>query len=268
MTSINLKPNKPETYDGTRDFVNVSTWLYKVEQFLSLTQLSAPTTIITDHNRIAFASSYLSGNAAIWWFHLVSSATTPTTWESFKAALMNEFIPRDHDRRARDKLRTLKQTTSVEKYLAEYRNITLMIGDMNDGEKVDRFVDGLKYQVRVEVLKTNCGTFEDCARVALNVDSALWRARRTNPVGNYAHSPATTSGPTPMEIGNVSSGKTTRREQQHVNVKRKGACYRCHVEGCRPWKCGRNPKVNNVDVIATNEDDSGASETLSDSGNE
>lgn len=248
MSSINLKPNKPDTYDGTREYVTVNTWLYTIEQYLSLTQLSSPNTPLTDHNKIAFASSYLKGNAAVWWFHIVNSQESPATWGAFKARLISEFIPADHCRRARDKLRTLKQTSSVEHYLSEYRNTILMIGDMHEGEKVDRFVDGLKYNVRVEVLKTNCSSFEECARLALNVDSAIWRARRGNSGFHYTNNRVGDAGPTPMEIGNLNSGTTTRahREQRKKDLEN-GACFKCHKVGCRPWKC-RNTRVNNVEA--------------------
>lgn len=244
MSSINLKPNKPEAYDGSRDYVKVNTWLYMIEQYLNLTQLSAPNIVINDHNRISFASSYLKENAAVWWYHLVNLQSTPTTWDSFKEALLAEFIPVDHTRRARDKLRKLKQTSSVERYLSEYRNITLMINDMSEGEKVDRFVDGLKYKVRVELLKLNCSSFEECARVALNVDSAIWGARRGQFGNGTLYDDGQPSRVTPMEIGNVNSSSQSRTLRNKKGAD-KGACYRCNKPGCRPWKC--NPlKVNNV----------------------
>lgn len=173
MSSINLKPNKPEAYDGTRDYVTVNTWLYTVEQYLNLAQLSSPNVVINDHNKIALSSSYLKDNDSAWWYHLVKSPNTPSTWESFKSSLILKLVPADHTRRARDKFRKIKQLGSVEKYLSEFRNVILMIGDINEAEKVDRFVDGLKFNVRVEVLKTNSNSFEECARIALNVDSAI-----------------------------------------------------------------------------------------------
>lgn len=48
-----------------------------------------------------------------------------------------------------------------------------MVGNMNEGEKMDQFVNGLKFQVKVEVMKMNCESFEDCDRVALYFDSAI-----------------------------------------------------------------------------------------------
>lgn len=77
-----------EPYDGTQDYVVVNTWMYTVEQYLSLSQLSSPNLVITDHNKISFASSYLKNDAAIWWYHKVNSVNTPSTLENVKTDLL------------------------------------------------------------------------------------------------------------------------------------------------------------------------------------
>lgn len=58
------------------------------------------------------------------------------------------------------------------------------IPDVTEGEKLDKFVDGLKHDVRLEVLKSTVQTFEEAVRVALRIDSAVWsdtveKARRS-----------------------------------------------------------------------------------------
>lgn len=244
----------------------VTTWLYTVEQYLSLIQLSSSSIFITDQNKISFASSYLTGNAAIWWYQLVNASNIPSTWDEFRAVLMTEFIPADHKRRARDKLRRLKQTSSVEKYLSEYPNSTLQIGDMNEGEKVDRFVEGLKFNVRVEVLKTNSNSFEECARIALNVDSAIWRAKGGPSI--FHHNSFDKRGPTAMEIGNINGVPPSKaqREQRKKDLE-DGACFRCHKAGCRPWKC-RERRVNNIDIQSGDSEKEKDTVYLSDSENE
>lgn len=136
--------------------------------------------------------------------------------------------------------------------MAEYRNAVLMIGNMLEDEKLDRFVEGLKYQVKVEVLKMNCSTFDDCARVALNVDSALWRARKES-FGLFSNHGNHNSGPNPMEIGNVSGRPLSpgQCEQRRTDLKN-GACFKCHKRSCRPWRC-QNPaklRTNNMTAIA------------------
>lgn len=265
--SINLKPNKPEAYDGRRDFLVVSTWLYKVEQYLVLMQLNNPAAQLLEANRILYASTFLTGTAAVWWYTLVQSNTVPTTWDQFKAKVVAEFVPDDHVRRARDKMRKLQQTGSVSKYLAEFRNVTITIPGINDGEMWDRFCAGLKYEVRLEVMKSSVTSFEEAAKIALRVDSAIWGVTR-NVAGGFPDSQG--QAPTPMEIGNFENrGRGRKLDGQRLKDYRNNACFTCHKVGCRPWK---HPKgaaaTNNFEAFGENsdegvngvEDDSDASE--------
>lgn len=224
-----------------------------MEQYLNLTQLSNPSVQFSDHNRVSFASSYLQGSAAMYWYNLATLVNVPTTWDEFKRKLTSEFIPADHAQRARDKLRKRRQIGSVEKFLAEYRNIVLMIPEISGGEKLDRFVEGLKYDVIVEVLKSSRNSFEEAVHMALSIHSAIWRAKK----GTGAFSPVSTHSktPTPMEIGNINgrSGSSSERERRKKDVS-KNACFRCHNSGCRPWKCSpsrvNNIKVDNDDLVS------------------
>lgn len=79
-----------------------------------------------------------------------------------------------------------------------------MISDKNKVEKLDRFIDGLKHNVKIDAHKASCDTFEECALIALMVDSAIWRADREQHSGFKTTSQY--NKPTPMEIGNVNAG--------------------------------------------------------------
>ena len=217
-----FKPNKPSTFDGSRDELVIRTWIYQVDQYLKLVQVGG-TVALNDETKISFASTFMTGTAAAWWYTLVVSNTIPKTWAEFQNAIFQEFVPFDSTQRARDKLRKLIQRTSVSEYLTEFRNLTLTITGMNEEEKVDRFIQGLKPHVRLEVLKSNARTMNDASRIALNVDSALFNAGMFRFQG-YRQDTA----PTPMEIGNV---------EQHEKDRRNNACFRCHKVGCRPFKC-------------------------------
>ena len=198
-----FKPNKPSTFDGSRDELVIRTWIYQVDQYLKLVQVGG-TVALNDETKISFASTFMTGTAAAWWYTLVVSNTIPKTWAEFQNAIFQEFVPFDSTQRARDKLRKLIQRTSVSDYLTEFRNLTLTITGMNEEEKVDRFVQGLKPHVRLEVLKSNARTMNDASRIALNVDSALFNAGMFRFQG-YRQDPA----PTPMEIGNFSNMRRT-----------------------------------------------------------
>ena len=63
--SIMLKPNKPEAYDGRHDYLVVNTWLYKIKQYLISAQLSKPSNVLSDGNRIIYTSTFFTGTAAV-----------------------------------------------------------------------------------------------------------------------------------------------------------------------------------------------------------
>ena len=72
---------------------------------------------LDDQTKMNFASTLLTGTASNWWYMKVMSQATPTTWNDFKAAVVAEFVPFDHLRRTRDKLRNLVQHNSVARCL-------------------------------------------------------------------------------------------------------------------------------------------------------
>lgn len=266
--TINLKPNKPESYDGRRDFLVVNTWLYKVEQYLVLVQLSNPGVQLTEGNRILYASTFLTGTAAVWWYTLVQSKWPPTTWEQFKAKVVAEFVPEDHVRRARERLRKLRRTTSVAKYLSDFRNLCLTVPGMTDGEMWDKFCAGLKYEVGLEVMKSSVATFEEASKVALRVDSAIWGASIQSTEVEGGASSRKGSGPTPMEISIVESGGRQGRgpklEGQLLTDYRNNACFTCHTVGCRPWKHQRGAAANNCEALGHSPVDETGTEEHSD----
>lgn len=63
----------------------------------------------------------------------------------------------------------------VENYFGKVSNVhvVLTIVEFNEGEKIDRFVDRLKYEVKEEVLTERFESFHEYARIAVKVDGAL-----------------------------------------------------------------------------------------------
>ena len=242
---VNLKPNKPEPFSGKRDAVTVAAWLYQIETYLNLLQVSNPEMPIDQGIRVSFASTLLKGNAANWWYMLVQSGQAPGTWDEFCNCVRTEFVPKDSVDRARDKLRVLRQKTSVTAYLNDFRNIVISIPGISNDEKLDKFVSGLKPEVLLEVKKNRPADFESAAQIALTIDSALFSMNRYYQ-GNFGAS--SSSGPQPMDIGNVEGnthyrGKSFKPKgrgggmtKQRMNDLKQGLCFVCHKPGCRSWK--------------------------------
>ena len=72
-----IKPNKPDSFSGYRDALTVNTWLYQTETYLNLVQVNNPEIAMDDNTKIAFASTLVKGNAANWWYILLSSRRAP-----------------------------------------------------------------------------------------------------------------------------------------------------------------------------------------------
>ena len=104
----------------------------------------------------------------------------------------------------------MKQTGSVSKYLSEFRNIVLTLPGETKGEKLDKFLQGLKNNVRLEVLKSTASTFGDSPSIALRVDSALWTFKDTSRNLSVPGS----SGYSPMEIEDWKSRKPKNGSQR------------------------------------------------------
>lgn len=135
----------------------------------------------------------------------------PTTWVDLRNMLLAEFVPANHVRRTRDKLSRLKHTFSVCNYLAEFRNVILTITDVTDGEKLHLFCSGLKYEIRVDYLKSSVLSFEGGASIELRINSDLLNAWNMD---NTIKSGHTIKGEiVPTEIGNMEHGTPTRTEQ-------------------------------------------------------
>ena len=120
---------------------------------------------------------------------------------------------------------------SVPQYLAQFRNITLALPDMTEEEKLDKSVQGLKREIRVEVLKSTAKTFEEISSIALRVDNAIWTSNESWKSNNNTAS----NGVIPMEIGNLESNKDMQKSQRQIDLDN-NACFICHKPGCRLWK--------------------------------
>ena len=237
-----LKPQKPDLFHGRRDAVAINTWLYQGEMYLNFMQVANHQIALDAVTRVSFASTLFKGFSAQWWYILAKSGQAPVEWDAFVAKVRLEFIPQDSVDRARDKLRSLRQKTSVLAYLNEFRNTVMVIPRISEDEKLDKFVSGLKPDVHLEVRKSRPADFESAAQVALTIDSALFSSVMYNR-SNYGGGSST--GPVPMDIGNV-EGKRSKRDgssrqvgirtwwsKQKIHDYQNGLCFLCHKKGCR-----------------------------------
>lgn len=94
------------------------------------------------------------------------------------------------------------------------------------------FIDGIKYNDMVEVLKSTCDSFEECVCIALRIDSAISRANKGQHGGFQSSS--THGGPWPVKICNVGAVTSRPLSEQKKRDIENVTCFRCHKTGCCP----------------------------------
>lgn len=237
-----FRPVEPEGFDRESDFLKMNTWLYRLVQFFTPVR-STSKTKLSEEDMVTSAASLSKDGAAVWLYTLQVSDRLPGTWTEFEVATRDEFIPEGHERGAREQLRNYPQSTTVSKYIHQFRHAVLLVPNLSAGDKWDNFVEGLKPAITFEVCKDNCMTFDEAARVALRVEAAINGSRRTASV-------PMSNEPTPMEIGNVETRKGHEKKKltdEEYALVRKMACFIWKKKGCLSWKhSNKNATVNAI----------------------
>ena len=173
----NAKVNKPSTFDGTSK-QRVDVWLFEMEQYIKA--VNVPT-----KNQVIIGTSYLSGAAKTWWMSHVAAASNRsnnieliTRWLDFTHSIMLAFKPINSEKVARDKLFSLKQSSSVIKYVYEFNMLCLDIPNISEDEKLDKFIRGLRQNVQTEVMIEDPVTLVKAMELAQRIDSIQWRVNR------------------------------------------------------------------------------------------
>ncbi|KAA8496806.1 Transposon Ty3-I Gag-Pol polyprotein [Porphyridium purpureum] len=237
IDSETLGPRGPKEarlmrFDGKRDLLVVKTWLFQARKKIlgrlseSIHPDDLEKRLLAERRAVDLASDYFEGEALHWWVLNCERypQEIPTTWNDFAALVSARFTPQDSIRRARDKLTRLSQKGPAHAYVAAFQNAALVIPDLSDAEMMDRFVRGLKPEVRLEVYKRGVSTFAEAAQVAVVVDDAIHATRgvRDSSVRAPFFGRAAQEGPVPMELGNVQGQRRVRTELKCWNCGRPG----------------------------------------------
>ena len=159
---------EPEVFQGQRSALMVESWLSAMDRYFLLVQINH------GQQQLLYATFLLRGDAQLWYSHLntYGAEQLPQDWEEFKALLRREFVPINAVIQARDQLAVLVQKSSVAEYINTFRRLKLQIPDLSNGDALDRFVRGLKTNIRIAVRSRFPNTLLDAESLALAIEAA------------------------------------------------------------------------------------------------
>ena len=170
----------PSQYDG-RSAAALDGWLRELQQ--QFDWYSA----IDDATRLRFAGALLKGTALDWWSSLAEpgappagvappsspDSSKPTTFVEFVARLRGRFQPIDSAQTARVQLDDLRQgpKQSVQDYISSFRALLVRVPDMSEGDRVHRFIRGLRAQIATQLRVNGVSTLDASIAMAARVGS-------------------------------------------------------------------------------------------------
>lgn len=268
----------------------VDLWLFSAELWLKASGVTQTAVAC------AATATRFQKHALRWWQDemrkaLIKGLSDPyTDWDEFKKDLKNFLMPPELIAKARKELYRIYQRPgeSTLNYVTRYRAQKARVEDLAPHEELHVFVTGLPHKLRMEVERDDPKDVDTAIKTALRLanvyeldprrsdNRGMGRGRQNPGSGRYFGSTSSGrsfNGPTPMELGMVSSGRNRmpksngnrssrdtqrnrntrsnqgqgRRTQQrtapemsaeevqrHINNR---LCFRCHQPGHRAFRC-------------------------------
>jgi hypothetical protein len=227
---VTLKMPKPPVFSGRNREPSPQNWSYQMENYLLANGVDLATP-----QAATYAAGYLADAALTWHrMHLADVARglaqNYPSWAEFQAALITRFTPISPERTAREKLTTLRQGKSVRAYAQEFNLCMIELPLMEERDRLYRFLEGLKPEVRIHVELQNPTTLAQAIQLAIQTDSILWQVKKgPSLVGRSTYREAfrhdTNPGPQPMELGAMENRGGQERNNSSIR------CFYCHRLG-------------------------------------
>ena len=223
---VGIHPLKePSTYDGA-DPSKFKAWIFDVEEALSARRLSPD-------REVAFAASYLQGNAKLWFVNVHEQGNRPANWFKLKARLSTAFGPAHVQERSRILLLRTTQTGDLESYVSSFSGLALMTTDLDDHTKAIIFTKGLVPYLQKSVLQQHPETLQNAVRAA----------RCAQEVAKSDDSPNSNAPMFAAVRTDFRRPLVRLTPEERERLAREGRCFRCRRSGHFARNC-QGPNAN------------------------
>ncbi|CAI5458564.1 unnamed protein product [Closterium sp. Yama58-4] len=108
---------------------------------------------------------------ALEWIYNTDVARGEKTWTQFRAELIGRFEPINTTYMVRQQIHRHKQYSSVAQYTQQMELLFTRIPDLTEGEKIQAYTEGLKLEIRRQVIAANYDSYRDIVRAAERYDA-------------------------------------------------------------------------------------------------
>jgi Retrotransposon gag protein/Zinc knuckle len=234
LSSVEKLVPKPGKFSGQRNQIIVKQWISSVERYFRYTDYP-------EHKRVDYATMLLDDKALIWLdrYEENLSDDKPLDWPMLKEAILDYFVPGGTYATYRSKLRALNQTETVQSYVESFQELRMIVGDVSDAEALDRFVTGLKYEIRQHVTLEDPQSVDKAMEIALKFED-LRTANRV-PKAVWKHANYRGSKPMELDYAHTSNSRPEKKNggprKNRFTRKNNRNCYACNEPGHYAQDC-------------------------------
>lgn len=197
----------------------------------------------TDETKVAFALSYLSGDANLWGQPLLrklldNDNIEPIKFSDFSSNFRATFFDTDRKNRAEKELRALVQTKTAAQYVIKFNLLAPTTG-WELSTLISHFKQGLKTEIRLQMIDKNFEKLEDITSLAVKIDNEIHGIRSNDSLINHTIASTTRISVDPDAM-DISAFSITREEYDRRRIN--GLCYNCGLGKHLASEC-RQPKA-------------------------
>jgi hypothetical protein len=162
-------------YEGSLNAEELLDWIRALDTYFDYED-------IEEDKKVRHVFTKLKGHAALWWDELqvdrcCKGKQNIKSWDRMIAKMKEKFIPRDYQITLFRRIQNLRQKLmTVKEYIEEFYRLNIRVGHQeSDDEKVERYLNGLRYDIQDELSMVTIRTVEDAYQMDLKAEEKLSR---------------------------------------------------------------------------------------------